>query len=183
MVVAAVALVATGGCGEARPASSPVGDDGWGPSLRGQTFAAAEPTLPTAPRARPIPADQRARWAHADSIAHLVDLEVRGPSEHDDARYERTLRISAAQAEAYRHLTLGTVMPTGTVIVQRHHEPSSEEVTGRYAMVKVEGEPDAWTFVVLDQAMRVAADEQLTLCGRCHGDAPFHGLFGIPTLD
>lgn len=179
-----VILAATTGllaCGEGRPPRSPVGDDGWGPSLRGESFAAPEPTPPPAPRARPIPEEERRKWAHAATLGELVDLEVRGASEHDDDRYERTIRVSAPQADAYRHLTQATVMPPGTIVVQRHHEPGQEAVAIRYAMVKEPGPPDAWQFVVLDDELRVAADAQLDLCDRCHREAPFHGLFGIPS--
>lgn len=168
-------------CGESTPPRSPTGDDGWGPTLRGESFAAPEPTPPPAPRARPIPEEKRQPWAHA--ARKLTALELRGASEHDDDRYERTLSVSPEQVERYRHLTQGTVMPAGTIILQRHHEPGQEAVAVRYAMVKKEGPPDAWQFVVLDDALRVAADAQLTLCVRCHQEAPFNGLFGLPARD
>lgn len=180
MTAALLSLLA---CGESRRPRAPIGDDGWGPSLRGESFAAPEPAPPPAPRARPIPEEKRQPWAHAAVLDQLVDLRVRGASEHDDDRYERTLRVSPDQADAYRHLTQATVMPAGTVVVQRHHEPGQEAVAIRYAMVKEEGAPSAWQFVVLDETLRVAADAQLTLCARCHREAPFHGLFGIPASE
>lgn len=179
-MAAALSLLA---CGDGPLPRSPAGDDGWGPSLRGESFAAPEPTPPPAPRARPIPEEKRRLWGFASQSRALTDLEVRGASEHDDDRYERTLAVTPEQAERYRHLTQATVMPPGTIILQRHHEPGQEAVAVWYAMVKQEGAPDAWTFVVLDDALRVAADAQLTLCVRCHRDAPFNGLFGLPSID
>lgn len=176
--LAAAVLAAGAGCGERPPPV--VGDDGWGPSLRGGEVAVNE-DAPPAPRARPLPPAERARWARADEIAGLTQVGGRDRSEHLDGAYERTVLVDAA-ASGYGQLTTGTRFSPGALVVQRHHE-GDDRVVAIYAMERLaEGTAPAardWRFWVLDPSLRVAAVD-VALCARCHAEAPFRGLFGPP---
>jgi hypothetical protein len=178
LALAAAVLGALAGCAERRPAV--FGDDGWGPSFRGGEPAPDADGPAPAPRAQALPPGARSRWAHADELPSLAQIGGRERSEHLDGAYERTVVVNDAAA-GYAHLTAGTRFPPGALVVQRHH--AGDEVVAYYVMERVEAPEDdplgGWRFSVVDPALRAAATE-MSLCARCHREAPFGSLFGPP---
>ncbi len=166
-------------CAPAPPTAPDTSEDGWGPSLSERD---GPPKKPVAPRALPIAESKRERWARADEMPKLSLLSGRSPSEHLDGVFDRTVMVDAA-VSGYRTLTATTTMVAGALIVQRHHPRGAERVIAYFIMEKLEkgARPHArdWRFLVVDEKLRVAADQQLSLCARCHADAPFNGLFGV----
>ena len=158
-----------------------VADDGWGPSGGlGPRAAVADPELPPAPRAQPIPEAERRRWEHADLLAATTQVGGRGPSEHRPAGQDRTVVVNQA-ASTYAELVSGTRLPRGALVAQRHHDNDSDAVRSWYVMLRPsEGPDDGWQFIVLDAELRVAAHRDLQLCARCHLEAPHDALFGPP---
>ena len=173
---AVILLVAA--CSSA-PVQSNLGDDGWGPS---HDDAAPPRKRPVAPRALPIPEGKRQPYARASEIANLKEIPGRSQSEHLDGVFDRSVWVSE-QAAGYLALTPGTVMAPGALIVQRHHPRGSDRTVAYFVMEKLaqgsQSETRDWRFLVLDDELRVAAEKNLQLCGRCHADAPYNGLFGI----
>jgi hypothetical protein len=158
-----------------------VGDDGWGPSLRAPT----DDALPPAPRPVAIPPERRVRWGHAALAVQLERVPGRDRSEHIDGRYDRTVRVNA-KAHSYAELAGSRQFDEGAVVLQDHHAEASDAVVVTFAMVKLTpGSSRAardWAFAVVDQELREAAGGDLSLCARCHSEAPNEGLFGPPAM-
>ena len=137
---------------------------------------------PVVPRARPIPESQRTIWSRAAEIDTLTVVSGRSASEHLDGVFDRTVAVNAAAA-GYGALTASGTFPPGALLVQRHHPRGADRVVAYFVMEKLAKgtAPNArdWKFLVLDERLRVAAAEKLTLCSRCHADAPFSGVFGL----
>lgn len=170
------ALLIAAACGCHGPSLEPVGADGWGPSGEHMSEPVeAEPRTP-APRPRAIPVAERRRWAQADALESLRAVAGRGPSEHLGGAFERTVVVNDLGA-VYERLVPGIVIPSGALVVQRHHRAGDDAVHSWFVMLKRD---EDWAFDVLDASLRVAATPPLTFCARCHADAPHAGLFGPP---
>jgi hypothetical protein len=134
------------------------------------------------PRALPIPEAQRKTWARASELASLRMVPGRSQSEHLDGVFDRTVLVSETLS-SYGALTPTTTVPAGALVVQRHHPRGDERTVAYFVMEKLAtGTSKAtldWRFLVVDEKLRVAAQENLRLCGRCHADAPYAGLFGV----
>lgn len=172
-VAPAALILLVVGCTPALTREHPTGDDGWGPSANERPRAQV-----VEPRALPIPEAQRTRWSGADALASLTEVAARSPSEHLDGVFDRTVLVSPTLA--YGALTAHTIVAPGTIVVQRHHPRGDERTVAYFVMEKVTPAALGWRFLVVDEKLRVAAHENLELCTRCHADAPFGGLFGVP---
>jgi len=166
-----LAMMASVGCGQPTPPQLP--EDGWGPS---HGIERLDPVAqrPAVPRPKAIPTKDRKRWSRADELDSLQPIAGRGRSEHVDGELERTVAVNDAAA-GYAHLVPGGSVPTGALVVQRHHHPGSDTLLFSYVMSKDQA---GWHFIVLDAHNRVASHQSLQLCARCHGDAPSDSLFG-----
>jgi hypothetical protein len=75
-------------------------------------------------------------------------------------------------------------MPEGAVLLQDHHPTGVDQVEMTFAMAKLapgtSPQTRDYSFAVLDGELREAAGGDLSLCPRCHLEAPHDGLFGPP---
>ncbi|MEM1028912.1 MAG: hypothetical protein AAF928_07145 [Myxococcota bacterium] len=183
-LLAVGALASVAGCAKTPPPAGAtlMADDGWGPTVEGPVVAGSDDVVPPpARRPRATVPSERTRWAHADRLAKLATAVGRAPSEHGDGSLERSTLVTPEQRTTYLGLTRATRMPPGTLIVQPHADPTRpDDISFYFAMMKNDTGADAWAYVVLDRALRVAADDRLDMCARCHDEAPYQGLFGPP---
>jgi hypothetical protein len=87
------------------------------------------------------------------------------------------IRVSPDSREAYRALRPGVTLPDGTVVAALHRDVDSTRPGPVYVMEKQNG---SWSFQVLGADGRPAEHGPLTLCARCHAEAPADMLFGLP---
>jgi hypothetical protein len=119
---------------------------------------------------------ERQRWNRADELDQLDVVQGRTPSEHLDGVFDRTVLVNAS-ARSYRTLSRSTVLPSGALVVQRHHLRGEDATAVYFVMERLPS--GNWTFLVVDRELRVAAAQHLERCARCHADAPYNGLFGV----
>lgn len=177
-IAPAVILLAISSCTQT-PIQRSLGDEGWGPSMDEQAPPRKKVVVP---RALPIPVGQRKPWARGGEISALHEVTGRSRSEHLDGIFDRTVLVSMPPG-TYPSLTPSMAIPAGTLVVQRHHPRGAERTEAFFVMEKLTAgaSPSThdWRFLVLDTELRVAAEKNLRLCGRCHADAPYNGLFGV----
>lgn len=127
--------------------------------------------------------EKRRRWALAAKLDSLDTVGPREPSEHLGGGTERSVRVNALAA-SYRNQAGRVPMPQGALIVQLHHPPGDDGLIAGFVMLKGPAgsapAQDDWSFVVLDEQLRVEAEGPMPLCASCHGAAPHDRLFGPP---
>ncbi len=166
----------------AEPRSRLVSDDSW----MGPATAAPAPADEHPPAAALLlPADKRARWEHADSLAALEEAPGRDRSEHLGGRFERSVHYNQA-ARGYLALRDRGARPTlavGALVVQHHYAVGAASPSVTFAMLKVaDAGPAAerWQFFVLDTELRVTTVAAPAGCGSCHGAWAPDAVFGPP---
>ena len=91
-------------------------------------------------------------------------------------RYLARVRVNPEAERAYRNLVAGTAFPAGTVVAKFH-----EHRDGTPADVfVVERTNQRWRFLVLSAEGELTGSASVTLCARCHAEAPAAPLFGLP---
>lgn len=87
------------------------------------------------------------------------------------------IRVSPESREGYLGLRPGISLSDGTVVAAVHRDVDTSRPGPIYVMEKRAG---AWAFQVLGADGRPAEHGPLTLCARCHAEAPADMLFGLP---
>ncbi|WP_437290421.1 hypothetical protein [Sorangium sp. So ce406] len=150
--------------------------------IEGGSSPIAEPRAPAAsPAASPAP--EPAAWELAPQLASFKSATGRARSQHFTGELEGEVRINAA-ATPYPVLGPARVLPPGAAVVELHYPAGSTEPVTLLAMVKRPAgyDPDGgdWEYVILTAQGTSTHRGALTLCKRCHADAPHDHLFGGP---
>lgn len=126
---------------------------------------------------------QNARWAYADRWASLQKAVERRRSQHLQEAVDAEVYVNE-QAAAYR--TLGPVqrLGPGALIVEALFEPGAEKPMLLFVMEKqkpgtfsAEGD---FSFLIVSPEGAIKEQGAMTLCVRCHAEAPYMFLFGPP---
>lgn len=118
------------------------------------------------------------RWSRFDEVAAWPAINPAPlPSNgHGTANTLVSIRVSADVADSYRGLRPGLVLPTGTIVAAFHTDAKTGSPGPVFVM---ERQADRWKYSALDADGR-ATEHGLSLCERCHAEAPTNGLFGLP---
>jgi hypothetical protein len=93
---------------------------------------------------------------------------------HSGQPYTAIVRVSPGALEHYQNLVAGSVLPSGTIVVQSHRDKTGRQGP-TYVMAKV---PKGWTFSELDGQGRILREGNLAACARCHAEAVADSVFG-----
>ncbi|AUX31134.1 hypothetical protein SOCE836_032590 [Sorangium cellulosum] len=142
----------------------------------------AEPRASAVAPAEPAPAEPSA-WELAGQLASFTPATGRARSQHFTGEMEAEVRINAAAAP-YPALGPARALPPGAALVELHYPAGSPEPVTLLAMVKRSAgyDPDGgdWEYLVLTPQGTSTHRGALSLCKRCHADAPHDHLFGGP---
>jgi hypothetical protein len=125
----------------------------------------------SATRVAPLePWDLKAALDRAKVVAPL------GPSQHLGASVDGEILADDA-ARAYAALAPGAELPPGATALERHDTAGVV-----FAMVKrnrgYDREGNDWEYLVITTTGRLEQRGKLSLCARCHAEAPHDHLFG-----
>jgi hypothetical protein len=168
---ASVALVAAIGCRAQEP---PLVNPG---------VSDVKPEMASARRPAP---DAAAVWEHAgETSAYRALGKGPFPSQgHFADRWTAEVLGNEPAAIAFATLARSTVVPQGAVLMEKLAERATGTAGPIFAMEKrASGYFPAggdWKYVVTDAAGRIEDEGQLSLCARCHAEAPADYLFGLP---
>lgn len=136
---------------------------------------AAAPTPSTPARGAP----PRRFWSQfAESQSWPTSTADWFPSKgHYGGTSEGLVRVAPAALAAYRELTLGAKLETGTTLVMLHRSRASGKPGPVHVMQRLER---GWEYWLLSPDGAIESQGDLPLCARCHADAPADGVFGPP---
>lgn len=149
--------------------SSATNPSGWSsndPDAQGQAAPKATQDKPT-------------RWEHMDALASFRKAGARAKSQHLQGDREAEVLVNEAAA-AYP--TLGPARPLGpgSVLVEALYGTNQTEVAMYFVMMKSSGSNSEWEYAVVSNTGMVERRGALTLCARCHAEAPHGQVFGRP---
>jgi len=102
---------------------------------------------------------------------------------HFDGRWTAEVLANDLAAPEYVKLPTAGAFPKGSVMVETHAERAGGAAGPIFAMVKRDPgyypEGGDWEYVVALSDGRLQDRGQLTLCARCHAEAPSGWLFGL----
>lgn|GEM_PF-712457 len=123
--------------------------------------------------------DKPVRWEYADRLNTFRKAAPRTRSQHLGGEHEAEVLVNDAAA-TYPTGPLRQ-LPVGSVIVEALYVPSRPEVAAYFAMVKQPSATGgAWEFRIVSSLGMVERQDALTLCARCHAEAPHDHVFGRP---
>lgn len=124
--------------------------------------------------------DKPTRWEHADGLSTFRKAAPRARSQHLDGEYDAEV-LANDKAVAYPALGPLRQLPVGSVLVEALYAPGRPEVATYFAMVRQPSATgSAWEYLVVSSSGMVEKRGSLTLCGRCHAEAPHDHVFGRP---
>jgi hypothetical protein len=85
--------------------------------------------------------------------------------------------VSESARASYVALRPDLELPDGAIIAAFHRDAKTGQPGPVYVMTRDRG---AWKYAVFDAGGRASEHGPLTLCERCHAEAPSGGLFGLP---
>ena len=117
----------------------------------------------------PVPADFAARYGRVGPDSFVAFGHAAG-------RYAATVYVSPEGKD----VALGSArpVPAGTMVVMVDVERSTHRPGPTYFMQRQAGDAGAWTYGVVELPGLTPAD--VSLCARCHEEAPHDGLFALP---
>lgn len=141
---------------------------------------------PEAPVAQPRGSATTGVWEHSSLLATLVSVDDRmlPSSGHNPSLWNSRVKMNTTASEPYLIRNPSGSMPTGSVLVE-HHEGNEGESAPTYAMVKREpgfdGAYGDWEYLIMSSNGQIQArgsSREMSLCARCHADAPGDHVFG-----
>ena len=120
-------------------------------------------------------------WDLAAQLRRVHPASPRTPSEHLTGQLDGEI-LADDGAAAYPALGPLRPIPTGATLLERLSPRGTPDVAAYFAMVKRIPGYDAgggdWEYLVLDGTGHIEQRGRLSLCARCHADAPHDHLFG-----
>jgi hypothetical protein len=155
------------------------------PTAESQSSSATNPSAwssnesDAAPRAAAkTAADKPTRWEHMDSLSSFRKAGPRARSQHLGGEHDADV-LANEVAAAYP--TLGPLrrLPAGSVLVEALYAANQTDVATYFAMIKPSSAASsAWEYAVVSNTGMVERRGALTLCARCHAEAPHDQVFG-----
>lgn len=167
MLFLCTALLAAGSCTPRDPSFMPGASEGPRPVGGSKPDAGAK--LP-------------ARWEPFDRVDQLEVLSPGFRSRgHGTGDWDAELRGSPGAGEKLDSLVPGSVMPVGTLLVQRHQQQQTAAPLGAFVMEKKPSgyfpEGGDWEYLVVGRDGRIEARGKLEACARCHAEAAADFVF------
>lgn len=154
------------------------------PTVESQSSSAANPSgwssnEPDAQATPNVTQDKPTRWEHMDALASFRKAGNRAKSQHLQGDHEAEVLVNEA-AGAYP--TLGPARPLGpgSVLVEALYATNQTTVAMYFVMTKSSGSNSEWEYAVVSNTGMVERRGALTLCARCHAEAPHGQVFGRP---
>jgi hypothetical protein len=119
-------------------------------------------------------------WLRLEEVRGWPALNARPfPSRgHAGGRYLVDVHVDPQSRADYLDLLPETTLRAGTVIAAVHHDPVRGRPGPIYVMEKLAAE---WTFSVVAPDGRIERKGDIELCRRCHAEAAYDHVFGLPT--
>lgn len=116
-----------------------------------------------------------------DRLSTFRKAAPRARSQHLAGDHDAEVLTNEAAA-AYPTLGPLRQLPAGSVLVEALYAPNQADVATYFVMVKQPSTAanSAWDYAVVSNAGMVERRGALTLCARCHAEAPHDQIFGRP---
>jgi hypothetical protein len=120
------------------------------------------------------------RFDLVDRLAALRKAVPRMRSQHLAGEHEAEI-LANDEAAAYPTLGPSRSLGAGAVLLEALYLPEQKDAAMYFAMIKQPaGAPSAWEYLVVEPGGRIQQRGLLTLCERCHTEAPHDHVFGRP---
>lgn len=156
------------------------------PTVESQSSSATNPSAWSSnesdgpAKAMPTAADKPTRWEHMDALGTFRKAAARARSQHLQGEHDAEVLVNEAAA-AYPTLGPLRQLPSGSVLVEALYAPNQQDVSMYFVMVKPQSASSSvWEYAVVTNAGMVERRGALTLCARCHAEAPHDSVFGRP---
>jgi len=124
--------------------------------------------------------DKPTRWEHMDALGTFRKNGARARSQHLQGEHDAEVLTNEAAA-AYPALGPSRQLPIGSVLVEALYAPNQADVAMYFVMVKQPSAANsAWDYAVVSNTGMLERRGALTLCARCHAEAPHDHVFGRP---
>ena len=91
--------------------------------------------------------------------------------------------LANAEAKAYPVLGPARSLPPGAILVEPHYRPGSSDPVVLFAMAKqpagFDPEGGDWEYLIVEPGGTISLRGRITLCARCHAEAPNDHVFGL----
>lgn len=157
------------------------------PTVESQSSSAANPSAwssnesdGASPPTPKVHSDKPTRWEHIDALGTFRKAAARARSQHLHGEHDAEVLVNEAAA-AYPTLGPSRQLPSGSVLVEALYAPNQQDVAMYFVMVKPSSAAGSvWEYAVVTNAGMVERRGALTLCARCHAEAPYDHVFGRP---
>jgi hypothetical protein len=143
---------------------------------RGEPSRPPSPTEAAASSEPPPPP-----WNLAAELRRVHPASPRTPSDHLTGQLDGAV-FADEGAAAYPALGPLRPIPPGATLIEHLYTHGAPDVAAYFAMTKRPPGYDPaggdWEYLVLDAAGHIEQRGRLSLCARCHADAPHDHLFG-----
>jgi hypothetical protein len=124
--------------------------------------------------------DKPTRWELADRLSTFRKAAPRARSQHLGGEHDAEV-LANDVATAYPTLGPLRALPAGSALVEALYAPNQADVAAYFAMVKqASAAGSSWEYLVVSSSGMVEQRGALTLCARCHAEAPHDHVFGRP---
>lgn len=159
------------------------------PTVESQSSSAANPSAwssnesdgaSTPPQTTP---NKPTRWEHMDALKSFRKTGTRFRSQHLQGDQDAEIFVNEAAA-TYPLLGPSRQPSAGAIVVEAlyaSNAPNQTDAAMYFAMVKrTSAKGSEWEYAVISSAGMIERQGALTLCARCHAEAPSDHLFGRP---